>query len=109
VFGTVSTVRRGQDRPQASSTVAAEFSHSAANRSIWHPDFRRDPGWVSVASAFAMVFAQMGDLEAAARVFAMLGPMASRWPWRYYDEHDETVVIRRHRLRSASVVNGGGR
>ncbi|MEU8661409.1 hypothetical protein [Actinoplanes philippinensis] len=88
---------------------ARDSLHDAASRSIWHPAFRRDPGWVSAASAFAMVFAQAGDQQSAARVFALLGPLASRWPWSYYDEHDELVVIRRYRRRSASALTGGGR
>ncbi|BEL05208.1 hypothetical protein Q0Z83_033990 [Actinoplanes sichuanensis] len=90
-------------------TGARDTLYEAANRSIWHADFRRDPGWVSVASTFAMVFAEMSDQEPAARVFAMLGPMASRWPWYYYDGHDELAVIRRHRRRSASALTGGRR
>lgn len=85
-----------------------ESLHEAADRSIRHPEFRREIGWVSVASTFAMAFAEAGEQEAAAGVFAMLGPLASRWPFEYRDD-DVPAVIRRYRLRSWAAVSGSSR
>lgn len=71
------SLRYLQDGP-----VRAEI-YEAAQRSVWHPDFRRDPGWVQVANGFAMVFGLLDDQRAAASVFAMLGNLATELPWGY--------------------------
>jgi hypothetical protein len=83
-------------------TGVRDALYEAAHRSIWHPDFRREPGWVSTASTFAMVFAEMGDMPSAGAVFAMLGPLASEWPW-YHRGDDVAGVIRTYRRKSAAV------
>jgi len=57
--------------------------YEAARRSIWHPDFRKDPGWVGLAGGFAMAFSLLDDRPSAARVFDVLGDLCSRWPWVY--------------------------
>lgn len=77
----------------------------AAHRSVWHADFRHEPGWVLAASTFAMAFSLMDERPAAGSVFAMLGPLASRTPWTYLGEEPETVV-REMRARSLSAVGG---
>jgi hypothetical protein len=63
--------------------VRAEL-HEAAQRSIWHPDFRRSPGWVHAASTFAMSFHLIGDQPAAASAFTLLGNLGTEQPWAYY-------------------------
>ncbi|MDP9797901.1 hypothetical protein J2S43_006413 [Catenuloplanes nepalensis] len=57
--------------------------HEAAERSVWHPAFRRTPGWVVVLNHFAGAFAAAGENAAAARVFGDLGPFATDLPWDY--------------------------
>ena len=57
--------------------------HEAAQRSIWHLDFRRGYPWVRVAATFAVAFSMTADHRAAARVFAMTGTLGDEFPWRY--------------------------
>jgi len=56
---------------------------AAAHRSVLHPDFRRDVGWVQVLNTFAMAFDQMHERELSATMFAALGPYVSELPWAY--------------------------
>lgn len=72
--------------------------YQAAHHSIWHPEFRRDPGWVTAASTFAMVFALMEDPAAATPTFAMLGGLASRSPWKYLGD-DPAEQVRQYRRK----------
>ncbi|GLY07381.1 hypothetical protein [Actinoplanes sp. NBRC 101535] len=72
---------------------------AAADRSVWHPDFAREPGWVRTLSTFAMAFSLAGDRPAAARAFTELGSFASAMPWEYA-VGPVTATIRRHRSRA---------
>ncbi|GAB7041966.1 MULTISPECIES: hypothetical protein [Catenuloplanes] len=69
-------------RHLTTAPVRAEL-HEAAERSVWHPAFRRTPGWVVVLNHFAGAFAAAGEYAAAARVFRELGPHATDYPWNY--------------------------
>ncbi|WP_433295903.1 hypothetical protein ACQP2F_37040 [Actinoplanes sp. CA-030573] len=68
----------------------------AAERSVLHPDFRRDYGWVSVVSGFAMAFCLLRDRERAAAMFRMLGDLGTELPWAYL-HHDVAATIRARR------------
>ncbi|ROP33004.1 hypothetical protein EDD30_5965 [Couchioplanes caeruleus] len=89
-----------------SDVTIREALHQAAHRSVWHPDFRREPGWVGTASTFAMVFALGRDHAAAAPVFAMLGDLATEHPWHYLED-DVVTTIRRY--RRAALATGAVR
>ncbi|MEV6597926.1 hypothetical protein AB0M36_13760 [Actinoplanes sp. NPDC051346] len=87
------------------ATVREEL-YEAAHRSVWHPDFRREPGWVGAASTFAMVFAVGRDHAASAPLFAMLGDLAAEHPWRYLED-DVVSTIKRY--RRAALASGAVR
>jgi hypothetical protein len=67
--------------------------YEAARRSIWHADFRKAPGWVGLASSFAMVFTLLDDRPSAARVFDLLGDLCSEWPWIYFGGPEPAATI----------------
>ena len=68
---------------------------AAAQRSIFHPAYRREVGWVSTLNTFAMAFSLLGDRESARRAFTMLDGHASRFPWAYLG--DPAPSFRRNR------------
>ncbi|MFC3989128.1 hypothetical protein [Actinoplanes siamensis] len=72
--------------------------YEAAKRSVWHPEFRRTHGWVSVMSTFAMAFALLDDMPAVASMFTALGDLATGQPWSYLG--DPATVISRYRARA---------
>ncbi|MCM4079861.1 hypothetical protein [Paractinoplanes hotanensis] len=71
----------------------------AAERSVLHPDFGRDFGWVAAASSFAFVFSLINDRRSAAPLFAMLGDRATEYPWQYLGG-DTAEHVRNHRRRA---------
>jgi hypothetical protein len=75
----------------------------AAHRSIWHPEFGRAAGWVSVANAFAMAFSLVGDQPAAAAAFSMVGPLATDFPWKYLGS-DVTATVRGRRAMAYAAA-----
>ncbi|MGC1215779.1 MAG: hypothetical protein WA890_31540 [Micromonospora sp.] len=56
---------------------------TAAQRSVLHPHFRHEPGWVSTRSVFVFWFGLMDQWQAAAAQFAALGHLGSEYPWSY--------------------------
>lgn len=56
---------------------------TAAQRSVLHPHFRHEPGWVATRSVFALWFGLMDQWQAAAAQFAALGHLGSEYPWSY--------------------------
>jgi len=84
--------------------VCAEL-HEAAQRSIWHPQFRRDYGWVRVASGFAMVFGLIDDQRAAASAFAVLGSLSANHPWDFL-RGDIATNVRQRRARAMAAAGG---
>ncbi|GIF41265.1 hypothetical protein BC793_115220 [Actinoplanes xinjiangensis] len=64
----------------ADDTIRAGI-YEAAHRSIWHPEFRRGPGWVQAFTAFALIFTMLDDRRSAATAFAGLGTLAAEYPW----------------------------
>jgi hypothetical protein len=71
----------------------------AAERSVLHPDFGRDHGWVEAASTFAFVFSLLGDRRSAAPCFEMLGDLATEYPWTYLGD-DTAEQVSNHRRRA---------
>ncbi|MEV4703999.1 hypothetical protein [Actinoplanes sp. NPDC049316] len=86
-------------REYLGSPAVREALHQAAQHSVWHPDFQRTHGWVSVLSTFAMAFSAGGDHRASGPLFAALGSLASEHPWDYLGE--PVPVIQRYRAMSA--------
>ena len=84
--------------------VLAEL-HEAAQRSIWHPQFRRDYGWVRVASGFAMIFGLIDDQRAAASAFALLGNLSADHPWEFL-RGDIATNVRQRRARALAAAGG---
>ncbi|MFC3741311.1 hypothetical protein [Paractinoplanes deccanensis] len=94
-----STLPAGDDdRYLRSEPVRAEL-YEAANRSVLHPDFGRDHGWVHAASSFALVFSLLGDRRAAATAFRVLGDLADEYPW-YYLPGDTASQVRTRRAEA---------
>ncbi|WP_433374530.1 hypothetical protein ACQPZX_04175 [Actinoplanes sp. CA-142083] len=87
-------VAYGAHGPGHLSRVSGEI-YEAAQRSVWHPDFRRTVGWVRVMSTFAMVFSLLGDHRAAGSLFAVLGPFADERPWSYLGSPGRALRSRR--------------
>ena len=71
--------------------------HEAAQRSVWHPAFRRGFGWVGTMSTFAAAFSLVGDEPAAASMFSALGPYAAQWPWTYLGDPAQQIRAARSR------------
>ncbi|MBB2946441.1 hypothetical protein FB565_006209 [Actinoplanes lutulentus] len=67
-------------RPEVRAAITA-----AAERSVLHPEFRRDIGWVRAVNTFALAFDLMRDRESAAAMFRAAGPYCSEYPWIYRD------------------------
>jgi hypothetical protein len=78
--------------------VRAEL-YEAAERSVWHPDFRREHGWTYSANYFAMAFSLIEDQQAAGRTFALLGDFGTELPWQYLSG-DAAAVIRERRKKA---------
>lgn len=85
--------------PQVSREI-----HEAAQRSIWHPDFRNGWGWLWVRSTFAMAFCLMEEWTAAAQQFQAMGPLGHEAMFGYIDG-DETKQFQR--FRDKAYAKGG--
>ncbi|MYV37589.1 hypothetical protein GT030_01590 [Streptomyces sp. SID1328] len=75
----------------------------AAGWSVLHPQFRREPGWVTVAGCFAAMFSLIGDTARAAAHFRALGNLASKLPWSYLG--DPTEAYTRHRDAALALTS----
>jgi hypothetical protein len=64
----------------SNDAIRAEI-HEAAHRSVWHPEFRREYGWLEALNAFALIFTMLDDKRSAATVFTALGDLADEYPW----------------------------
>jgi len=91
--------RPGEEGQQyLGSSPVRDALYEAAHHSVWHPDFQRTHGWVSVLSTFAMAFSAGGDYRSAGPLFATLGNLASERPWSYLG--NPATAIRRYRALS---------
>jgi hypothetical protein len=57
--------------------------HEAADSSVRHPDYRRQPGWPTVHNPFAMAFSLAHEKAAAAEQFQIIGDLYTEIPWGY--------------------------
>lgn len=57
--------------------------HTAANRSVRHPDYRQGKGWPQDNNPFAMTFSLSGDQTAAAEQFRVIGNLVTELPWAH--------------------------
>jgi hypothetical protein len=87
----------------ANEQVRAEI-YQAAQRSIWHPEFRRGYGWLEALSTFALLFMLLDDQRSAAAAFTAMGDLATEHPWDYV-ANDVVTEIRQAR----SWALGGSR
>ncbi|MEV6597115.1 hypothetical protein AB0M36_09670 [Actinoplanes sp. NPDC051346] len=86
----------GEDREYLRTSQVRDEVYEAAGHSVWNSQFQRTFGWVSVMSAFTMLFSEMGDQRAAAPLFAAMGPLASKWPWSYLGDPETVIPERRY-------------
>ncbi|WP_052311704.1 MULTISPECIES: hypothetical protein [unclassified Actinoplanes] len=77
----------------------------AAGRSVCHPAFARTVGWVQVVNSFALAFSKVGDRANARRMFTMLGPYASEYPWSTQSA-EVTAAFRQARMRAFGLSGG---
>ncbi|WBB54468.1 hypothetical protein [Verrucosispora sp. WMMD573] len=77
--------------------------HDAAQRSIWHPEFRHGWGWVRVRSTFALAFCLMQEWTSAAQQFAALGDLGDESMFGYFGD----AVAQFQRFRDKAYAKGG--
>ncbi|PZG13940.1 hypothetical protein C1I95_22665 [Micromonospora craterilacus] len=77
--------------------------YDAAQRSIWHPEFRHGWGWVSVRSVFALAFCLMHEWTPAAQQFAALGNLGDDWLFSYLGDGPKEF----QRFRDKAYAKGG--
>lgn len=81
-----------------------EEIHEAAARSVLHPAFNREYGWVDAVSRFALAYSLLGDHAAAAPHFAAVGNVVST-VWEYFDDPVATFA----EFRRKAMTKGGWR
>ena len=79
--------------------------HEAAQRSVWHPGFRHEHGWVAVRSTFALAFSLMEEWAAAAGQFTALGHLADESMFGYLGDQAEQF----QKYRAEAYAKGGPR
>ncbi|WP_229073899.1 hypothetical protein [Actinoplanes sp. DH11] len=60
--------------------------YQIAQHSVLHPRFNREYGWVRAVSSYAAYFSMLRDQAAAARMFGLLGNLATADPWADTEE-----------------------
>lgn len=76
----------------------------AAHRSVWHPDFRHDPGWVTVRSDFGLAFVLLGEYEAATAQYAALGHLGDESFYSHLGNGEQQF----RQFRTEAYEKGGG-
>ncbi len=94
----------GTDTAYLNGGPVRDELREAAERSVLHPDFGRDYGWVQAVSTFAFVFSLLNDRRTAARLFTMLGDVATEQPWAYLGG-DVAEQVDNHRRRALAGGN----
>ena len=72
--------------------------HSAANRSVRHPDYRRRLGWQYDYNALAMAFWLAQEYDAATEMFDVLGDQLTTRPWYYLAGTPAEAFVRARRV-----------
>jgi hypothetical protein len=101
-FETATDNDRGSPRHHLSAPAVQAVIKEAANRSVWHPGFRRSHGWVRVLNTFAAVFSLGGDLRSSKSMFRMLGDRGCEYPWGSIAPYPATYIWQ-HKLRTVFV------
>ncbi|MFF5217668.1 hypothetical protein [Micromonospora sp. NPDC000442] len=96
--GTLSAARAFLRGQQMRATI-----HDAAQRSIWHREFRHGWGWVGVRSTFALAFCLMQEWTLAAQQFAALGDLGDESMFGYFGD----AVAQFQRFREKAYAKGG--
>lgn len=65
--------------------IQAEL-RNAADHSILHPGYVRNPGWQRDFNMFAMALSLAGERHTVRRVFQALDGACTEWPWSYFAE-----------------------
>ncbi|MEU5944428.1 hypothetical protein ABZ793_02570 [Micromonospora sp. NPDC047465] len=78
--------------------------HEAAERSIWHREFRNGWGWLKVRSTFAQAFSLMEEWQSAAAQFAAMGPLGDEAMFGYVGDDPARQF---QRLREQAYAKGG--
>ncbi|MFJ4920259.1 hypothetical protein [Streptomyces sp. NPDC088725] len=73
--------------------IQAEL-RAAADHSILHPAYVRQPGWQHDFNVFAMALSLADERHTVRRVFKALDGAYSRWPWNYFAEPEEQFARR---------------
>jgi len=73
----------GEDEEYMRSEPVLADLHAAADKSVRHPAYQRQPGWPVIHNTFAMAFFMAGDVDAAAEQFDIIGDLVTEWPWQY--------------------------
>ncbi|WP_232050501.1 hypothetical protein [Actinoplanes sp. OR16] len=73
-----------------------------AHHSVLHPRFNREYGWVRAVNAYAALFSVLGDQPNAARMFGLLGNLATVEPWA----HSEEAALPKIRQARAWALGG---
>ncbi len=73
---------------------------AAADRSVDHPAYRPQYGWVAAHNLFAFYFTEVADYQRAARHFHAIGNLAS-YPWSNYA--DEAAAFARARAAATGA------
>jgi hypothetical protein len=76
---------------------------AAAERSVFHPAYRKGVDWVWEHNMFAMTLALAGEDKAARRVFRALGGRMTEAPWHYLRGKPQDAY-RRLRRRTAGWI-----
>lgn len=63
-----------------------EELREAAARSVLHPAFGTEHGWVDAVSRFALIYSVIGDHALAAPYFAAIGNLVSENVWGYFND-----------------------
>ncbi|SCL17058.1 hypothetical protein GA0070616_1191 [Micromonospora nigra] len=77
--------------------------HAAAQRSIWHPDFRHTWGWLMTRSTFALAFCLMGEWQSAAQQFAAMEPFGHTSMFGYFGDGEKQF----QKYRDKAYAKGG--
>ncbi|WP_236652017.1 hypothetical protein [Streptacidiphilus neutrinimicus] len=80
--------------------VMAELQE-AAQRSVFHPEYRAERTWRGVHNTFAMAFSLSGQRHLARPLFEALDGTVTQTPWAYLGG-DPALSFRTHRARCAA-------
>ncbi|MFB9368284.1 hypothetical protein ACWCYY_30045 [Kitasatospora sp. NPDC001664] len=84
----------GEDSQYLGSRQVVAELREAYERSVGHPDYRREPGWQGAHNTFAMALAMVGEKFYARRLFEELDDAVTEFPWQYLDRDPVAAFTR---------------